>query len=134
MEIPLTPLEFARRALRLYPEREAVVDGERRFSYAQFLTRCARWSAALQKLGVQPKDRVLVIAPNTHAMLEQFYAVPQIGAILVPVNYRLTAADFQYLIEHSGACVVCAHSDYLDALDGIRDELPNVRVFVALEG
>ena len=59
MEIPLTPLEFARRARRLYPEREAVVDGERRFTYAQFLGRCERWSAALQQLGVRPGDRVL---------------------------------------------------------------------------
>jgi fatty-acyl-CoA synthase len=134
MEIPLTPLEFARRARRLYPEREAVVDGERRFTYAQFLRRCERWSAALQKLGVRPGERVLVIAPNTHAMLEQFYAVPQIGAILVPVNYRLTAADFRYMIGHCEPLVVCAHPDYIPVLEAMRAELPGVRHFVALEG
>ena len=134
MEIPLTPLEFARRARRLYPEREAVVDGERRFSYAQFLGRCERWSAALQQLGVRPGDRVLVIAPNTHAMLEQFYAVPQIGAILVPVNYRLSAADFRYMIGHCEPVVVCAHPDYIAPLEGMRGELSGVRHFVALEG
>ena len=74
------------------------------------------------------------IAPNTHAQLESFYAVPQIGAVLVPINYRLTADDFAYIINHSGARVVCAHSDYLDAVDGIRAQLPNVEQFVALEG
>ena len=52
METPLTPLEFARRARRLYPEREAVVDGDLRLSYSQFLDRCDRWSSALQSLGV----------------------------------------------------------------------------------
>ncbi len=133
MELPLTPLEFARRTRKLYPEREAVVDGELRFTYEQFFRRCDLWSAALQALGVKQGDRVAYIAPNTHAQLESFYAVPQIGAILVPVNYRLTADDFVYLINHSGSKVVCAHSDYLDAIDGIRSQLPNVKVFVALE-
>jgi fatty-acyl-CoA synthase len=53
-----------------------------------------------------PGDRVAYIAPNTHAELESFYAVPQIGAVLVPINYRLTAEDFTYLINHSGARIV----------------------------
>src|SRR5215813_12485544 len=134
MELPLTPLEFARRARTLYPEREALVDGDLRLTYEEFFSRCDRWSAALQTLKVRPGDRVAYIAPNTHSMLEAFYAVPQIGAVLVPINYRLIANDFAYLINHSGARVVCAHSDYLDAVDSIRSELTNVTAFVAVEG
>src|SRR6266481_5365874 len=98
MEIALTPLEFARRARRLYP------------------------------------DRVAYIAPNTHAQLESFYSVLQIGAILVPINFRLTADDFAYLIQHSGAKVVCAHSDHFEAVDRIRRQVPEVEHFVALDG
>jgi fatty-acyl-CoA synthase len=86
------------------------------------------------KLGVRQNDRVAYIAPNTRAQLESFYAVPQIGAVLVPLNYRLTPKDFTYLINHSGSSVVCAHSDYFDAVDSIRAELPHVQHFVALEG
>ena len=135
MELALTPLEFARRARRLYSDREAVVDGDLRMTYAQFFDRCDRWSHVLQqRLGVGHGDRVAYIAPNTHAQLESFYAVPQLGAVLVPINYRLTADDFAYIINHSGARVVCAHSDYLEAVDGIRSELLNVEHFVALEG
>jgi len=134
METPLTPLDFARRARRLYADREAVVDGELRLTYAQFFDRCARWSGALQALGIQPGDRIAYIAPNTHAQLESFYAVPQIGAVLVPINYRLTPDDFVYLINHSGARIVCADVDYLESVDGIRAQLPNVEHFVALEG
>src|SRR4051812_8635845 len=133
MEIPLTPIEFARRARKLYGGREAVVDGELRLTYEQFFDRCDRWSAALQKLGIAKGERVAYIAPNTHAQLESFYAVPQIGAVLVPINYRLTASDFVYLINHSGAQVVCAHSDYLATVDSVRSELPAVKHFVALE-
>jgi acyl-CoA synthetase (AMP-forming)/AMP-acid ligase II len=134
MELPLTPMEFARRARKLYADREAVVDGALRLSYGQFFDRCDRWSAALQRLGVRAGDRVAYIAPNTHAHLESFYAVPQIGAATVPINYRLTADDFAYIIGHSGARVVCAHSDFLDAVDRIREQVPNVEHFVALEG
>src|SRR5579859_6398844 len=134
METPLSPLDFARRTGRLHADREAVVDGELRLSYRQFFDRCDRWSAALQGLGVRQGDRVATIAPNTHAQLEAFYAVPQIGAVLVPINYRLTAEDFVYIVNHSGATVVCAHSDYLQAVDGVRDRMPGVRQFVAFEG
>lgn len=134
METPLTPLEFARRARRLYAAREAVIDGASRLTYAQFFERCDRWSNALQNFGVQQGDRVAYIAPNTHAQLESFYSVPQIGAVVVPINYRLTANDFAYIINHNGARIVCAHSDYLNAVESIRAELPNVEKFVALEG
>ncbi|MGB1683100.1 MAG: long-chain-fatty-acid--CoA ligase [Arenicellales bacterium] len=133
MEIALTPMEFARRAKRLYREREAVVDGDARFTYGEFLERCDRWSTALQALGVRQGDRVAYIAPNTHSHLEGYYAVPQIGAVLVPINYRLKPDDFEYIINHCGAKVVCAHPDYLEAVDGIRDRLATVDVFVALE-
>jgi fatty-acyl-CoA synthase len=134
METPLSPLEFARRTRRLHGHREAVVDGDLRLTYEQFFDRCDRWSAALAALGVERGDRVATIAPNTHAQLEAFYAVPQLGAVLVPINYRLTAQDFVYIVNHSGATVVCAHGDYLDALDAVRDQMPDVRHFVAFEG
>lgn len=134
MELPLTPLHFAERARKLYADREAVVNDNFRLTYAQFFERCDRWSAAMQGLGVSKGDRVVYIAPNTHSQLESFYSVPQIGAVLVPINYRLTAEDFAYLIQHSGARVVCAHSDYLDAVDRIRAQVTQVQHFVALEG
>jgi fatty-acyl-CoA synthase len=127
-------MDFARRARKLYGDCEAVVDGDLRLTYAQFFDRCDRWSSTLQKLGVAKGDRVAYIAPNTHAQLESFYAVPQIGAVLVPVNYRLTPDDFVYLINHSGARVVCAHSAYLAAIDATRSELSKVEHFVALDG
>jgi acyl-CoA synthetase (AMP-forming)/AMP-acid ligase II len=134
METPLSPIDFARRTRRLHADREAVVDGELRLTYRQFFDRCDRWSAVLQGLGVAPSDRVATIAPNTHAQLESFYAAPQIGAVLVPVNYRLTPEDFVYIVNHSGATVLCAHSDYLEVLDSVRDQMPEVRHFVAFSG
>ncbi len=134
MEVALSPLEFARRARRIYARREALVDQGLRLTYEEFFARCDRFSHALQALGVKPGDRVATIAPNTHAQLESFYSIPQIGAISVPINYRLSQDDFAYIIDHSGAVVVCVHEDYLDAVDALRSRLPQVRAFIALEG
>ncbi len=134
MEIALSPLEFMRRARSLFAHKEAVVDGPLRLTYDQLFARCDRWSAVLQRLGVAHGDRVAYIVPNTHAHLEAYYAVPQIGAVLVPINYRLTADDFAYIIAHSGATVVCAAPEYLDLIDTIRARLPAVTHYVALEG
>lgn len=134
MEVPLTPLEFMRRTRRLHANREGVVDGASRWTYGEFFDRCDRWSSALQALGVKQGDRVAYIAPNTHAQLESFYAVPQIGAVLVPINFRLVADDFRYLIHHSGAKVVCAGADHVAAVESIRDDLKDVAHFVSLDG
>jgi fatty-acyl-CoA synthase len=134
MEVPLTPLDFLRRARKLYPEREAVVDGETRFTYQQFGERIDRCAAALAALGVDRGDRVAYIAPNTHQNLEGYYAVPALGAVIVPCNHRLTADDFAYMIAHSGSRVVCAHSDQIAAVDRVRHTLPPDVHYVALEG
>ncbi len=134
METPLTPLEFQRRSRALYPERLCVVDGETRLTYEQFFARCDRWSEALQRLGVGQGDRVAYICLNTSAHLESFYAVPQIGAVLVPINYRLKPQEIEYIVQHSGATVVCAHADFLEDLEVIRDRCPQVAHYVALDG
>ena len=123
-----------RRTRKLYATREGVVDGAERWTYGDFFDRCDRWSSALQRMGVKQGDRVAYIAPNTHAQLESFYAVPQLGAVLVPINFRLVADDFRYLIQHSGAKVVCAGADHIAAVESIRGDLTTVGQFVSLDG
>ena len=110
METPLTPLEFARRSRKLYGHREGVVDGSLRLTYEQFFERCDRWSAALQAMGVRKGDRVAYIAPNTHEQLESFYAVPQTGAVLVPINFRLNEL-LELALEVGDLLLVVVHVD-----------------------
>lgn len=134
MESPLTPLAFADRARRVYPNRQAIVFDEVHQTYRQFLDRCDRWSSRLQGFGVKRGDRIAYIAQNIPEHLEGYYAVPRIGAVLVPINYRLASADFIYILNHSGARVLCVDKDHVDAIETIRDQLPSVERFVALEG
>ena len=103
METPLTPLEFARRARKLHGQREAVVDGNYGLLTPNSASDATNGAPRLRRLGVGKGDRVATIAPNTHQHLEQFYAIPQLGAVIVPINYRLSAEDFVYLTAHSGA-------------------------------
>ena len=102
----LTPTAFLVRSGRVYADRCAVIDGEREFSYAEFLDRCLRLAGALRELGVADGGRVAVLAPNTHVLLESHYGVPFAGAVLVALNVRLTAGDLSAIVAHSGAQVL----------------------------
>jgi fatty-acyl-CoA synthase len=96
----LTPTSFLLRSGKVYADRDAVIDGERRFSYAEFLDRCLRLGGALRNMGVAEGGRVAVLAPNTHVLLEAHYGIPFAGAVLVALNTRLTAADLSSPITH----------------------------------
>ena len=133
METPLLVDLFLRRASQLYPNKTAVVDGARRFTYAELQARVNRFSHALLGLGVGRGDRVCVLSPNSHFFLESFYASSQIGAVLVPLNYRLVAADHEYILNHAGVKVVCADHEYTQVVEDIRPNLTTVEHFVVAQ-
>ncbi len=112
MDVPLTPLDFLARARRLFPTRVGVIDGEARFTYAQFADRCDRMAAVLvEHFGVQPGDRVAWLGGNTHELLEAYYGVLLAGAVLQPLNIRLAAAELSAILDDSGATVLVRHPD-----------------------
>ena len=102
----LTPTSFLLRSGSVFADRQAVIDGERRFTYAEFLDRCLRFAGALRSMGVPEGARVAVLAPNTHVLLEAHYGVPFAGAVLVALNMRLPAGDLSQIVAHSGAQVL----------------------------
>jgi fatty-acyl-CoA synthase len=126
VEVPLLVDDFLRRPAQLYPEKLAIVDGEKRFTYREFAQRVNRLSHALLRLGVRPGDRVCILSPNSHFFLESFYGTSQIGAILVPLNYRLTATDHEYILNHAGVGVVLVDWEYTRVVDEIRPRLAAV--------
>ncbi len=83
---PLSPLHFLRRSVRLFPDRLAVVAGEQRYTYRDLDARVNRLANALLQMGIGKQDKVAVLSPNSHRMLEAFFAIPQIGAVLTPLN------------------------------------------------
>ncbi|GAA2361940.1 acyl--CoA ligase family protein [Saccharopolyspora halophila] len=118
----LTPVSFLERAAAVFADRPAVVDGEHRWNYAQLWQRVQRLAGLLRARGVQPGDRVAVLAPNTHLLLEAHYGVPLAGAVLVALNTRLAPAEIGYILRHSGASLVLADAEYRGVLDEAMDE------------
>lgn len=97
----LTPVAFAARAAKVFADRLAVVDGDLRYSYAELWQRAQALAGVLAGHGVRPGDRVAVLAPNTHVLLEAHYGVPLAGAVLVALNTRLAPAEIAYILDHS---------------------------------
>ena len=126
MEVPLLINDFLRRAAKLYPNKTAIVDGDLRITYRQFQARVNQLAHALTGLGVKQGDRVCVLSPNSHYFLESYYGVTQIGAILVPLNYRLVASDHEYIINHAGVTTVLVDYEYTKVVDEIRPNLKSV--------
>ena len=87
----------------MYPDRVAVVHGERRLTYRELGERAGRLASALRGAGLEPGDRVASLCPNIPAQLEAHFGVPAAGGVLVALNYRLTAADVAEILDHSGA-------------------------------
>jgi fatty-acyl-CoA synthase len=99
----LTPISFLRRSAYIYPEKIAIVHGERRYTYREFEERVNRLASRLRAAGLQKHDRVAFLAPNIPPLLEAHFAVPAAGGILVAINTRLNADEIGYILEHSGA-------------------------------
>jgi fatty-acyl-CoA synthase len=131
MFLPLLITDFLGRAVRQYGEKIAVVDEEKRFSYAQFGERVNRLSNGLVDLGIRKGDRVAVIDINTHRLLEMYYAVPQIGAILLPINIRLTRKEISYVLNDSGATCLLLNEEMAHLFD--RDSVRSLKRFILLE-
>ena len=130
MEVPMLITDFLVRAVRLYPDKVAIVDGSQRFTYRQFAERVDRLSNALLDLGLARGDRVCILSPNSHFFLESFYATAQVGIILVPLNYRLVAADHEYILNHAGVSAVLVDWEYAALVDEIRSQLPSVEHWI----
>ena len=134
MFVPLSVLEFRDRAETYFGEKIGVVDGDKRFTYRQFGERTHRLANALRNLGVAPRDRVSFITYNTHQLLEAYYGVLEAGAILNPINIRLTPKEIAYIVGHAGSKVVFFHKDFKPLVEAMIPELPTKPRFVIMEG
>ncbi|SEP05457.1 acyl--CoA ligase family protein [Trujillonella endophytica] len=129
----LTPTDFLRRSGEVHGERTAIVDGALRFTYREFLDRALRLTGLLAAAGVEPGDRVAALCTNSHVMLEAHNGVPMRGAVLVPLNVRLSVPELAYVLEHSGARLLLATADLAERARQAADGL-GVRVVVAGAG
>src|SRR4051812_16135875 len=119
----LSPLGFLPRSAAIYPDKTAVIDGERRFTYREFYERCRRFADALRRRGIGPGDTVAVMAPNVPALLEAHYGVPMAGAVLNALNYRLDARSIGFILGHGAAKLLMVDHEFASLANAALGEL-----------
>ncbi|GAC1407606.1 MAG: acyl-CoA synthetase [Ktedonobacteraceae bacterium] len=122
----LTPLSFLERSALIYPNKIAVVHGDRHYTYRQFAERVYRLASRLRAIGLQKYDRVAFLAPNIPALLEAHYGVPAAGGILVAVNTRLSAHEVEFILKHSGAKYLFVDAELYPPLEHL--DLGNIHI------
>ena len=127
MKVPMTTADFIERAALAYGSRQGVVDEPGDFqdgglgtqTYAAFAERARAMAAGLDELGVARGERVAVVSHNSARLLESFFGVTTWGRVLVPVNFRLSTAEVEYIVEHSGATTLLIDPEIEDQLRGV---------------
>ena len=111
--VPLTPLSHLNRAARVFADRDALIYGDHRLTYAQYHTRVTKLASALAKAGVVSGDVVATVLPNIPAQSEASFAVPACGAVLNTINTRLDVDTVAYIFDHGGAKVAIVDSQFM---------------------
>nr|WP_287264833.1 AMP-binding protein [Thermogemmatispora sp.] len=122
----LTPVSFLERSALVFPNKVAVVHGERRYTYRQFAERVYRLANQLRAAGLRKHDRVAFLSPNAPALLEAHFGVPAAGGILVAINTRLTSREIDYILKHSGSRFLFVDAELLPLVESL--ELPGVEL------
>jgi len=129
----LTPLSFLERSARVFPDKTAVIYGERRLTYRELAEEVTRVTHALRASDIQPGDRVAYLMPNLPEMLVAQFAVALAGAVLVSVNTRLSDEEIAYILNHSGAKVLLTDSAFLPAVASAVQNVPTITEVVVFE-
>lgn len=131
--VPLTPVSFLRRAASVYPDKPAVIHGQRSHSYREFHERCCRLASALSMRGIGQGDTVAIMAPNIPAMLEAHYGVLMLGAILNPLNIRLDAKAIAFILQHGEAKALISDREFAPIVTNALAELKTSPLVVDID-
>ena len=134
MKVPLLVVDFIDRARDLYGDVLAVSCGDERLTYAQLAERIDRASASFARCGVERGDIVAYISFNCHRLLEGYYAIPQMGAVLLPINIRLTPDDIAFILGDAGATTAVVDRALAGLLAPVRARLPKLRTVILMGG
>lgn len=126
----LTPLSFLARTARVFPDKDALVYRQQRWTYAQFAARVNQLASALQRWGLQAGDRVAFLCPNTPPMAEAHFGVPLAGGVLVAINIRLAAQDICYILNDAGVRIVFVDTKFVHLVAEVREQLTTVEEIV----
>ncbi len=125
--VPLSPLTFLERTKDVYPDYEAAIYGNRKYTWLDIYKRVTRFASALEKIGVGNSDTVSIMACNTPELFEAHYSIPMTGAVINAINTRLDSKTVAYILEHSDAKVLIVdrqfHKVIKKALESVKRKI-----------
>jgi fatty-acyl-CoA synthase len=134
MHVPMSPVRILKRAVKLYPHKTAVVDGDVRFTYLQLQERVNRATHAVWDMGVSPNCRVAILDYNTHRYMEMYFGMAQSGRALLPLNTRLSVDEYIYILNDAEAETLVFHADYKPIIDKVRRAADTVKHYIICDG
>lgn len=112
------------RSARRFPKKDAIVEGNIRIPYELLEKRVNNLAGWFQSNGIKKGDKVALILYNSVEFIECFFALGKIGAVVVPVNFRLQTREFEYILKNSDAKMLIAHHDFINVIEQIQSNLP----------
>ncbi|MBM7647720.1 fatty-acyl-CoA synthase [Bacillus ectoiniformans] len=130
MNVPLVLTQFLDRAVTYYGDKTGVIAEDRSYTYKELNGRVNQLSRGLADLGVQKGDRIAYLAPNTLEMLEGFYGVYQVGAVMVPLNIRLKPDDYLFILNHSESKILFVDQELYPLVEAVKDQLTTIEQII----
>ncbi len=134
MQVPMTPVRILKRAVKLYSNKIAVVDGDIRWTYAQVQERVNRVIHAVRGMDIPEGNTVAILDYNTYRYMEIYFGMAASGRVLLPLNIRLSAEEYAYILANAEAEAIVFHADFKPLMEKVRESVTNIRHYYIAEG
>ena len=133
MNLPLTPIRFLERTLKIFGRKGGVICENKRFTYEEYGRRVLQLANGLKGMGIGKGDIIGYLGYNCHRLLEAYYGIPMIGAVLMSLNIRLSVKDFLYILKESEPKILFLDKDFLPHIDQIRSQIQSIKKYILLD-
>jgi fatty-acyl-CoA synthase len=116
----------------LFPEKEAIIFEEKRITYKALNERVNALASALLELGVRRGDIVAILLTNCSEYMELGFAANKIGAVWLPLNFRLIGEDFRYILSNSEAKLIFSEKEFIETINSISQDLEHLKTFISV--
>lgn len=134
MQVPMSPVRILKRAVKLYGEKTAIVDGDLRLSYAQVNNRVNQVIHAVQEMQIPKGGRIAILDYNTYRYMELYFGMAASGYVLSPLNTRLNAEEYIYILKDSKAEAIIFHYDFKPVMAQVQKTVPTLKRFYIADG
>jgi long-chain acyl-CoA synthetase len=121
-------------AVKLWPEKVAIIDGDTRYTYRQSAERVSRLAAGLHALGVKPGENIAILANNSHRYMETYFVADVAGTPLAPLNIRLAPRELEFILNDGEVKALFLGPEFVDLYNRFRANVPGLKQVILMGG